>query len=58
VAAAHGLQDLHAVTGRPFNEQATPVLVLAGMALFGVVAGLSILGVETIRSAIRDKDSK
>ena len=44
--------------GQPFNHQSNAIVVLAGIALFGIVVGLALIGIETIRSAIRDNDGK
>jgi hypothetical protein len=49
-----GYKAFHKLTGQPINYRSTAVLCLAGLALFGVVVGLALLGIETIRSAFRD----
>ena len=43
----------HRFTGAPIDYVSRPVLIMAGMALFGIVVGFSILGVSVIRSAYR-----
>jgi hypothetical protein len=52
-----GYKTFLRLTGRPLDTQSVPVLVLAGIALFGIVVGLALLGIETIRAAIRDTDA-
>jgi len=49
-----GYKTFHRLTGQPINYRSTMVLCLAGLTMFGVVVGLAIFGVETIRSAFRD----
>jgi hypothetical protein len=46
---------VHKLTGQPNDYESQTVRVLAGLAMFGWVAGLLLLGIETIRSAVRDK---
>ena len=49
-----GYKAFHRLTGQPINYRSTVVLCLGGLTLFGVVVGLALLGIETIRSAFRD----
>jgi hypothetical protein len=53
-----GYKAFHRVTGQPINYQSLTVVVLAGIFLVGVVVGLVLLGIETIRSAFRNGDDK
>jgi len=49
-----GYKALHRVTGQAIDYRGQTVVILASIALFGTVAGLALLGIETIRSAFRD----
>jgi len=53
-----GYKTFLRLTGQPLDTHSMPVLALAVTALFAIVLGLAILGVETIRAAIRGTNGK
>ena len=43
------------LVGRPIDYQSKTIIILGGLAMFGWIGGFLLLGIATIRFALRDK---